>query len=142
MADNPGKEYVVLIEDTAGSGTWTVIAAGQSHSMTINNSEVEINTKDSGSWRDLFPAGSIKSITVSLQGVFTSTADQARLTAVAETTTGAGPVANFKIRDGAGEDMHGDFQVTSYEMGGETEGFVSYSATLASTGAIARIASV
>ncbi len=142
MANNPGKLFVILIEDTAGSGTWTVIAAGQSHNWTVNNSEVEINTKDSGSWRDLFPAGAIISISASLTFVFTSTADQARLVAVSETTTGLGPVANFKLRDGAGEDLHGDFQVSSLEHGGETEGMVSINGTLSSTGPIARIASV
>lgn len=140
MADIPGKTVLVKVEDTPGGGTYSLIAAGQSHSLTINNTEVEINTKDSGSWRDLFPEGSIKSMAISLSGVFTDTADQARLIAIAESATN--PAANFKFLDGAGEELVGEFQVSSLEFGGETEGFASYSATLASNGAVTRQAVV
>ena len=136
MPDIPGKTVTVHIEDSEGSGSYTKIAKATVHRLTISNSEVEVSHKDSGGFRDLFPQGSIKSLGITMSGLFDGTAAQLRLRAVAESTTDTS--ANFRFVDGNGEELQGRFQVSSFEFGGETEGFASYDATLASTGVITR----
>lgn len=136
MADIPGKTVTLRIEDSAGSGTYTKIAKATTHRLSINNSEVEVSHKDSGGWRDLFPEGSIKSMQITMSMLFDGTAAQVRLRNVAESTTN--PAANLQFVDGNGDRLVGEFQVSSYEYGGETEGFASADATFASNGPVTR----
>ncbi len=112
---------------------YTTVAAAISDTLTITTSTVEVNTKDSGGFRDLFPAGSIKGIDIAAQWQFTDTTDQQRVRAIAMLSD---PSANFRILDGSGMEFEGRFQLTQYEAAGETEGFVQVNISLSSTGVI------
>lgn len=134
MPDIAGKEVLLYIEDPATPGTYSLIAAGTTHSITINNTEVEKNSKDSGGWREVFPPGSIKSIAMSMQGIFKETADHDLLRNIAMSTSD--PAANFRFNLGGTRRLVGEFQVTSYEHSGDTEGFAQFTANFASNGVI------
>ena len=136
MADIPGKNVTLFIEDSDGAGTYTKIAKATVHRLSVNNSEVEVSHKDSGGWRDLFPEGSIKSMQITMSMLFDGTAAQLRLRALAESTTN--PAGLIRFVDGNGERLSGEFQISSYEYGGETEGFASADATFSSNGVITR----
>lgn len=134
MADITGKAVTLLVGDGGGGGeVFTTVAAATTHSLSISNSEVEFNTKDSGGWRDLFPTGSIKNISISASFQFTNTADQDRVKTIA---MAADSSANFKFRDGSGEEFSGNFQITSFDLTGETEGFATFDISLSSNGII------
>mgnify|MGYP001167484505 CR=1 FL=1 len=51
-------------------------------------------------------------------------------TAMSATT----PAANFRFLDGGGKILAGEFQLSSVELGGETEGFAACDVTLSSNG--------
>lgn len=134
MADIPGKNITVKIEDAPSAGTYTKIARATVHRMSLNNTEVEVSHKDSGGWRDLFPEGSIKSMQITMSFQFSGSAEQELLASVARSTTN--PAANFQFIDGNGDRYVGEFQVSTYELGGETEGFANADATLSSNGPV------
>lgn len=133
MAQVRGRDITLRIGDGGSPENFTTIARGTAHTITIGNSEVEINTKDSLGWRDLFPEGAIKNVAVSMSGVFIVSADQARLKAVALDSR---PAANFQVVDGSGDRLVGEFMVPSYESTGETEGVATFSASFASNGVV------
>jgi TP901-1 family phage major tail protein len=136
MATIRGRDVTVKIgQDDGPPETFVTIASATVHTFSVNNTEVEVNTKDSGGWRDLFPDGSIKSIAVSMSFLFVDSAEQDQLRTLAES---AAPAANFELHDGSGDVLTGEFQVTQYETTGETEGFAQVSVTLASNGIITR----
>lgn len=133
MADIPGKVVTLKVGDGEASEFFTTVAAATSHSLSVNNSLVEFNTKDSGGFRDLFPSGSIKSLSVSGSFQFVNTADQDRLKTVAML---ADPSLNAKFIDGSGDEFDGNWQIASFELTGETEGFATFDITLESNGPV------
>lgn len=134
MPDITGKSVLLYIGDGESPEVFSLIAAGTSHSMTINNTEVEKNSKDSGGWREVFPEGSIKSISLSMQGIFKETADQDLLRSLVMSTSN--PAGNFRFNLGGTRRITGEFQVSSYEHSGDTEGFAQFTASFVSNGVI------
>lgn len=130
----PGKLVLLYIGDGGSPEAFSLIARGTAHSVTINNTEVEVNTKDSGGWRDVYPEGSIKSLSVTMDGVYEETADQEALRALAMSTVK--PAGNFRLNLGGTRRFTGEFQVSSYQHSGETEGFAAFSVQLSSNGII------
>lgn len=133
MADITGKSVLLYIGDGGSPEAFSLIAAGTSHSVTISSTTVEKNSKDSGGWREIFPDGAIRSVSMTMSGIFTETAAQEALRAVAMSAT---PKANFRFNLGGTRRLTGQFQVTSYEHSGETEGFAQFTAQFESNGVI------
>ena len=132
MADIPGKDVTLHVEDSPGAGTYTKVAKATVHGLTINNTEVEVSHKDSGGFRDLFPEGSIKSAQITMSVLYDASATHALLFTTAMSATN--PAANFRFLDGSGKILAGEFQISTIELGGETEGFASADLTLSSNG--------
>lgn len=133
MPDIPGKDVLIYQGDGGGPEIFTKLASTQSDSVTINNSEVEKNTKNSGGFRELFAPGTIKSLSMNVRGVFEETADQ---DALLNLSMNASPSANFLFKLGGTRQLRGRFQVSSYEQSGETEGPTQFSGTFSSDGII------
>jgi TP901-1 family phage major tail protein len=133
MADIPGKDVLLYIGDGGGPEVFSLIAAGTSHSMTVNSTTVVKNSKDSGGWSEIFPDGAIRSVSLSMSGIFKETADQDALRTLSMADP---PSANFRFTLGGTRRITGNFQVTSYEHSGETEGFASFTASFESNGVI------
>jgi TP901-1 family phage major tail protein len=129
MAAQRGKALLLKIDV---SGTMTTVGGMRSTSMTLNDEMVDITNKDSGSQRELLPAGGILSMTISASGVFTdSTAEQTLRSAYGTST--------FKSYNVIVPDLGtyaGTFQLTSLEYAGEYNGEATYSITLESSGAV------
>ena len=66
MAAQRGKALLLKIDV---SGTMTTVGGMRSTSMTLNDEAVDISNKDSGSFRELLPAGGIQSMTITASGV-------------------------------------------------------------------------
>ena len=134
MPDVKGRDVTIHIGDGSGPPeNFAAIARAQVHTLTINNSEVDVTAKDDGGWRRLSPDAGLKSVVMSLNGVFDSSTDQERLKDLAFS---ASAQATFRFIDGSGEVLEGEFQVTSFEITGETEGVAQFSCTLSSSGTI------
>ena len=133
MPDITGKAVTIYMGDGAIPEVFTKIATCKEHSAKINNTVVEKNSKDSGGWREVFPPGSIRSVDLSLSGIFKESADQEALRRLAMSET---PQANFRFYFGGTRRLTGLFQVTDYEHSGATEGFAEFSANFISNGVI------
>ena len=129
MAAQRGKALLLKVDI---SGTMTTIGGMRSTSMTLNDEAVDITNKDSGSQRELLPAGGILSMSITASGVFTdSTAEQ--------TLRSAYGTSKFKIYNVIVPDLGtyaGTFMIESLEYAGEYNGEATYSVTLESSGAV------
>ena len=129
MAAQRGKALLLKIDI---SGTMTTVGGMRSTSMTLNDEAVDITNKDSGSFRELLPAGGIQSMTITASGVFTdSTAEQTLRSAYGTST--------FKSYNVIVPDLGtyaGTFMIASLEYAGEYNGEATYSVTLESSGSI------
>ena len=129
MAAQRGKALLLKIDV---SGTMTTVGGMRSTSMTLNDEAVDISNKDSGSFRELLPAGGIQSMSISASGVFTDSTAETNLRAAYGTST-------FKSYNIIVPDLGtyaGTFMIASLEYAGEYNGEATYSVTLESSGSI------
>jgi TP901-1 family phage major tail protein len=136
MAKQLGRALLLKIGDGGGSEVFSALAGINSKTLTINNSAIDVTTPDASAPGGILFASSLnglKSVSVSGDGVFLSDTAEARLNTVAMQ---ADPVANFEIVVPTFGTYAGEFRVTSYEMGGETEGGVTFSTSLESNGTV------
>lgn len=138
MAKQLGRSFLLKVGDAASPEVFTAVAGLNSKSITINNSAIDVTTPDSTT-----PGGALwsqslnglKAVSVSGDGIFLDeSAQEGRLNTIA---TDADPVANFEIVIPDFGTYSGEFRVTSFELGGETEGAVTFSISLESNGTIA-----
>jgi TP901-1 family phage major tail protein len=136
MAKQKGRLMLVNIGDGAGSETFAKLCGLRSKTLTINNSEIDVTTADCDSpggalWTEVL--GGVKRVSVSGNGYFKDETTETRLNTVAMS---ADPVANFQIIVPDFGTFAGAFFVSSVEYGGEQEDGVTYSLSLASSGAV------
>lgn len=118
-------EDLVLLRDV-GAGSFSQVEDQRTTGVSINGEMIDITNKDSGGWRELL-AGSIRSMSLSVEGVWTGSTHQQALRDIAMT----GALNDYQVDDGV-EVIEGSFQVTSFEMSGAHDGEQTYSATLES----------
>jgi TP901-1 family phage major tail protein len=136
MAKQLGRALLLKIGDGGENEVFSALAGINSKTLTINNSAIDVTTPDASAPGGILFASSLnglKSVSVSGDGVFLSDTAEARLNTVAMQ---ADPVANFEIVVPTFGTYAGEFRVTSYEMGGETEGGVTFSTSLESNGTV------
>ena len=134
MAKQLGRALLVKIDD--GSGTKNNLCGLNSKSLTINNSSIDVTTPDcttpEGALYTETLAG-LKNVSVSGDGFFEDSTAEARMNTVAmaadNSTTFEVVVPDFGT-------YAGTFRITSVEFGGETEGGVTYSLSLESSGTV------
>lgn len=135
MAKQLGRALLIKIGDGAESETFINLASMNSKSLTINNSSIDVTTPDSSSpegalWSESL--GGLKNISLSGDGFFEDSTAEARANTVAMANDNS---ANFEIVIPDFGTFAGAFRITSMEYGGETEGGVTYSLSMESTGA-------
>ena len=134
------KGSALLLKATPTGGSETTIAGLRSTSMTINGEMVDITTKDSdplvsgGSTkaRALLAGGGVSNMAISASGVFTDSALENDIRVRAQ----KGQIDSYKLVFGDGDNIVGNFQITSYERAGEYNGEETYSLTLESSGQV------
>ena len=134
MAKQLGRALLVKIDD--GAGTLSNLCGLNSKSFTLNNSSIDVTTPDCTTpegalWTETL-AG-LKNASVSGDGFFEDSTTEARMNTVAMSNDNS---TNFEIVIPDFGTYAGAFRITSLEFGGETEGGVTYSVALESTGAI------
>ena len=137
MAKQKGRLLLIKIGDgvTPPEG-FTTLCGLRSKTMTINNSEIDVTTADCDApggplWTEILDGA--KRVWVSGNGYFKDETNEATLNTLA---LSGDPVANFQIVVPDFGTFDGAFHVSSLEFGGEQEDGVTYSLTLASSGAI------
>jgi len=136
MAKQLGRALLVKIGDGEASEVFSNLCGLNSKSLTINNSSIDVTTPDCTSpegalWTETL-AG-LKNVSASGDGFFEDSTAEARMNTVA---MAADNVANFQVVVPDFGTYAGAFRLTSVEYGGETEGGVTYSLSLESTGVV------
>lgn len=136
MAKQLGRALLVKIGDGEVSEAFANLCGLNSKSLTINNTAIDVTTPDCTApegalWTETL-AG-LKNVSVSGDGFFEDSTTEARMNTVA---MGADNKANFQVVVPDFGTYAGAFRITSLEFGGETEGGVTYSLSLESTGVI------
>lgn len=136
MAKQLGRALLVKISDGATPDVFANLCGLNSKTLTLNNSLIDVTTPDCAS-----PSGAlfteslngVKNVSISGDGFFEDSVSELRMNTVAMS---ADPKTNFQVVVPAFGTYAGAFYIESLEFGGETEGGVTYSLTLASTGAV------
>lgn len=134
MAAQKGRDILIKMGDGQPTETFTTIAGIRSRSVAINRENVDVTNSDSDTmWRELLADAGVRSMSVSGNGVYKSTAAEALV--VTHMLTGT-THRNFEIIvPGLGK-FAGPFHVASSELAGEYNGEVTHALSLESAAAI------
>ncbi len=136
MAKQLGRAMLLQIELVAGGGSFSNLCGINSKSLTINRTSIDVTTPNCASPEGLLfteTMAGLFNVGVSGDGFFEDSTAEARMNTVA---MAADNVANFKIVVPDFGTYAGAFRIASLEFGGETEGGVTYSISLESSGTV------
>lgn len=135
MAAQKGRELLLKLGDGGGPEAFTTVAGLRDTSVTINEQEVDITSKDSNGIRELLDGNIVRSISVSGSGVFL---DSTGFNTIRDSAL-AGTHNNFQVviagTSNAGGTYEGAFRITSLEETGSYDGEQQYSISLESADA-------
>lgn len=136
MAKQLGRALLVKIGDGADPVVYSNLCGLNSKSLTINNSSIDVTTPDcttpEGALYTETLAG-LKNVSVSGDGFFEDSTAEARMNTVAMANDNS---TDFEIVVPDFGTYAGTFRIASVEFGGETEGGVTYSLSLESSGTV------
>lgn len=141
MAKQLGRSVLIKIGDGAGGETFSNLCGLNSKTISINNTSIDVTTPDCAApegalWTQTL-AG-LKNISVSGDGFFEDSVSEARAVSVAN---GNDNLANFQVVIPDLGTYSGSFRLATLEYGGESEGGVTYSVSLESSGVVTYAAS-
>ncbi len=136
MAKQLGRALLIKIGDGESSEAFSNLCGLNSKTLTINNTSIDVTTPDCATpegalWTETL-AG-LKNVSVSGDGFFEDSTTEARMNTVVMQNDNQ---ANFEIVVPDFGTYAGAFRIASVEFGGETEGGVTYSISLESTGTV------
>jgi len=127
-----GRTFALQL-DTTGSGSYSTIASLRTKSLKIANESVDVTTSDSANqWRELLANAGVKSMEISFAGLF----DDAVPLNLINTLMQAGTIRNFKITHPSLGTYTALFQISAFELAGEYNGALEFTATLESAGEV------
>ena len=136
MAKQLGRAMLLQIELVAGGGSYSNLCGINSKSLTINRTSIDVTTPNCTTPEGLLfteTMAGLFNVGVSGDGFFEDSTAEARMNTVA---MAADNVANFKVVVPDFGTYAGAFRIASLEFGGETEGGVTYSISLESSGTV------
>ncbi len=110
----------------------TTVAGCKTTQMTFNNSPVDITTKDNAPWRTLLDNGGVRSMSISMDGIFTDSAVEESVRADAMGNT----INTYNLVLPNADTISGSFEITNYQRSGNFDGAETYSFTMESSGTI------
>jgi len=119
--------------DANGNDTYTTIGGLNSKNLTITNSAIDVTTPVAGSedgvlWSESLSG--LKQMTISGEGIFLGSTSLDAMNTLALSAT---PIKNIKITVPEFGAYYGAYHIDSLEMGGETEGTVTFAISMSST---------
>lgn len=132
MAAQTGRTALVKLDNTGG-GSYQTVGGVRTRSLKINSETVDVTNSDStNQWRELLATAGVKSVEISVSGVFIDDAYINQCIAYANACT----IRNWQWIHSAIGTFQGAFQVADIELGAEYNGAVSFSFTLQSAGEV------
>jgi TP901-1 family phage major tail protein len=119
--------------DTTGAGAYQTIASVRTKSLKIANEAVDVTDSDSSNqWRELLAGAGVKSMEISFAGLF----DDGVYINQVNTLMLAGTIRNWRISHPSLGNYTGLFQISGFELAGEYNGALEFTATLESAGEV------
>lgn len=134
MSAQKGRDLLMKVEDTPGSGTFSVVGGLRATSFSLNNELIDTTHKGSAGKRTLLEGAGIQSMSLSGSGLFEDDAPFAQVRSAAESNQHL----KFQIIMPGSSDRtyEGTFMITRLDYSGDYNGEVAYSLALESSGAI------
>jgi TP901-1 family phage major tail protein len=132
MAAERGSAFLLKIGDGAATPTYSTVAGLKTTQLSINGNAVEITNKGSGGWRELLSGAGVRSVSVAASGIFTGSAAEAQVKALAL----SGALESYQLSFESGDQMQGEFLVTRLEYAGDFNGERNYTIALESSGEV------
>jgi len=136
MVAQLGRSLILKRGNASSPEVFTIVGGLRDTSITINEQEVDVTSKDDAGVRQLLAGNILKSLSVSGSGVFK---DDAIIELVRDDAL-AGTHSNYQLvipgTATAGGIYEGAFRITSMEEAGSHDGEVNYSLSLESDGTI------
>lgn len=129
MAKYLGNAMLLKVETTPGGGTYATIGGSSSHSMTLNNEQVDVSDKDSNRWKELLSAGD-RSMAISMEGFVSDDANFEIFRVAARDDV----ILNYTLEYGDSDTVVGAFHIDSLEVSGARNEGQSFSTTLTNSG--------
>ncbi len=132
MSIESGAAFLLKIGDGGTPEGFQTVAGLRTTQMTLATEPVVVTNKGSGGWRQLLPAGGVRSVSISGAGVFTGSVAELRLKSLVMN----GAVDRFEVSFESGERLRGAFQVTRLDYSGDFNGERSFALSLESSGPV------
>jgi TP901-1 family phage major tail protein len=127
MTDYKGRDFLLK------NGTWsggTTVADCRTHSLRLNNEQVEITNKSSAGYQTLLAGAGTQSITITFGGLVSNDSGFETLQGYAF----ANSINAHAMGWADGDTLEGNFAVESLELGGEHNGEQTFTCTMRSSG--------
>ena len=138
MAALQGRTFILKRGDAASPEVFTAVLGATSTGMAESNSELDITTNDESGVKTLLAGVYGKAGAITLSGI---SKDDAALASV-WTDFNAGTIGNYQIIEpgatSGGTKSFAGF-ITSFEETGETDGALTYSISLSTSGVITKV---
>jgi len=133
MSGKGGKDFLLKVEDTAGSGTYTTLGGLRSKGFTRSAEAIDATEHGSNQAKELLNNAGIKSMSISGSGIYQNAVTLTRVEDAFETQT----LTSFRIvDDDAGRIYTALWKIVSIERGGEYNAEQTYSISLESSGVV------
>jgi TP901-1 family phage major tail protein len=132
MAVESGAAFLLKLSDGGTPEQFRTVAGLRTTQLTLATEPVVVTNKGSGGWRELLPAGGVRSVSISGAGVFTGSAAEMQLKARAL----SGALDRYEVSFEGGERLRGSFQLTRLDYAGDFNGERSYTLSLEGSGAV------
>jgi TP901-1 family phage major tail protein len=132
MSAERGSAFLLKVADEGSPPAYVTVAGLKTTQLAINGDSVAITNKDSGGWRELLTGAGVRSVSVAASGIFTGSAAEAQLKALAL----GGATHGYELSFEGGERMRGTFLVTRLEYAGDFNGERNYTLALESSGEV------
>ena len=132
MAAERGSAFLLKIGDGAATPTFATVAGLKTTQLSINGDAVAITNKGSGGWRELLSGAGVRSVSVAASGIFTGSAAEGQVKALAL----SGDIENYELSFESGDRMRGSFLVTRLEYASDFNGERNYTMALKSSGPV------
>lgn len=136
MAAQRGSQMTIKIGDGNAPEAFSTLGGLRVTRLRLENGMQQASSMESGEWRVLLPASSLRSMTLEGDGMFTDAASEERARALAF----SGAVNNYRLYFGNGDHLAGTFLIAAYEREGEHTEEEQYTIRLESAGAVSYVA--
>lgn len=132
MAVESGSAFLLKMSDGGLPEQFRTVAGLRTTQLSLTTDPVVVTNKGSGGWRELLPAGGVRSVSISGAGVFTGSEAELALKARAL----SGQIDRFEVSFEGGDRLRGSFQVARLDYAGDFNGERSYTLALESAGIV------